>query len=95
MVDLARRNEFPWDAILGAEIAGDPAVMKEKHLRLVFRHGNKTMMMKAWNQADRVRDFVRGRKVDIAFRIEEDSFFAAMQGLPGWAFVLLDVRPAQ
>ncbi len=23
MVDLARRNEFPWDAILGAEIAGD------------------------------------------------------------------------
>ncbi len=23
MVDLARRNDFPWDAILGAEIAGD------------------------------------------------------------------------
>ena len=23
MVDLARRNEFPWDAILGAEVAGD------------------------------------------------------------------------
>jgi 2-haloacid dehalogenase len=23
MVDLARRNEFPWDAILGAEFAGD------------------------------------------------------------------------
>jgi 2-haloacid dehalogenase len=23
MVDLARRNHFPWDAILGAEIAGD------------------------------------------------------------------------
>ena len=23
MVDLARRNEFPWDAILGAEIAGE------------------------------------------------------------------------
>jgi 2-haloacid dehalogenase len=23
MVDLARRNELPWDAILGAEIAGD------------------------------------------------------------------------
>jgi single-stranded-DNA-specific exonuclease len=88
-------NSVPVLICRGAEIAGDPAVMKEKHLRLVFRHGNKTMMMKAWNQADRVRDFVRGRKVDIAFRIEEDSFFAAMQGLPGWAFVLLDVRPAQ
>jgi len=23
MVDLARRNGFPWDAILGAEVAGD------------------------------------------------------------------------
>ena len=23
MVDLARRNNFPWDAILGADIAGD------------------------------------------------------------------------
>ena len=23
MVDLARRNDFPWDAILGAEFAGD------------------------------------------------------------------------
>ena len=23
MVDLARHNEFPWDAILGAEVAGD------------------------------------------------------------------------
>ena len=23
MVDLARRNDLPWDAILGAEIAGD------------------------------------------------------------------------
>ncbi len=23
MVDLARRNEFPWDAILGSEVAGD------------------------------------------------------------------------
>ncbi|HEV2000835.1 MAG TPA: HAD-IA family hydrolase [Xanthobacteraceae bacterium] len=23
MVDLARRNRFPWDAILGAEVAGD------------------------------------------------------------------------
>jgi 2-haloacid dehalogenase len=23
MVDLARRNNFPWDAILGAEVAGD------------------------------------------------------------------------
>src|SRR4029450_158004 len=23
MVDLARRNHFPWDAILGAEVAGD------------------------------------------------------------------------
>jgi 2-haloacid dehalogenase len=28
MVDLARRNDFPWDAILGAEVAGDYKPMR-------------------------------------------------------------------
>ena len=34
MVDLARRNDFPWDAILGAEIARD---YKRKPARLSRR----------------------------------------------------------
>jgi hypothetical protein len=69
--------------------------MKEKHLRVVFKQGPKTLLMKAWNQADRIQEYARGRKVDIAFRVEEDTYFAATQGLPGWAFVLSDVRPAE
>lgn len=53
MVDLARRNEFPWDAILGAEIAGDykpkPRVylaacealdLKPEHCMMVAAHSN-------------------------------------------------------
>ena len=32
MVDLARRNDFPWDAILGAEIAGDYKPMPRVYL---------------------------------------------------------------
>ena len=33
MVDLARRNEFPWDAILGAEVAGDYKPKPRVYLR--------------------------------------------------------------
>jgi 2-haloacid dehalogenase len=53
MVDLARRNNFPWDAILGAEIAGDykpkPRVylaacaafdLKPEHCMMVAAHSN-------------------------------------------------------
>jgi 2-haloacid dehalogenase len=53
MVDLARRNEFPWDAILGAEVAGDykpkPRVylaaceafdLKPAHCMMVAAHSN-------------------------------------------------------
>ena len=34
MCGIARRNDFPWDAILGAEIAGD---YKPKPVRLSAR----------------------------------------------------------
>jgi 2-haloacid dehalogenase len=53
MVDLARRNDFPWDAILGSEIAGDfkpkPRVylaaceafdLKPADCMMVAAHGN-------------------------------------------------------
>ena len=53
MVDLARRNNFPWDAILGAEVAGDykpkPRVytaaceafdLKPEHCMMVAAHSN-------------------------------------------------------
>ncbi len=32
MVDLARRNNFPWDAILGAEVAGDYKPKRQVYL---------------------------------------------------------------
>jgi len=53
MVDLARHNEFPWDAILGAEVAGDykpkPRVylaacealdLRPEHCMMVAAHSN-------------------------------------------------------
>jgi len=53
MVDLARRNDFRWDAILGAEVAGDykpkPRVylaaceafdLKPQQCMMVAAHGN-------------------------------------------------------
>ena len=44
MVDLARHNGFPWDAILGSEVAGDfkpkPRVYLAPARRSISRPGN-------------------------------------------------------
>ena len=86
-------NPLPLFAALDAEVAGPPAVWKEKHLRVMLRQNGRTLALKAWNFAERVAELPAGAHVDAAFTIEEDRF-AASQGLPGWAPVLRDCRPA-
>jgi single-stranded-DNA-specific exonuclease len=86
-------NPAPLFAALKAEVAGPPVVMKEKHLRLIFRQNGRTLTMKAWNFAGRVDELQAGARVDIAFTLEDDSY-AAARGLPPWGAVLRDVRPA-
>ena len=54
MVDLARRNDFPWDAILGAEIAGDYKPKPRVYLAAaeVFDLAPQECMMVAAHTAD-------------------------------------------
>jgi len=54
MVDLARRNDFPWDAILGAEIAGDYKPKPRVYLAAAaaFDLGPQTCMMVAAHSSD-------------------------------------------
>jgi single-stranded-DNA-specific exonuclease len=87
-------NPPPLFAALNVEIAAEPTVMKEKHLRLTALQHGRPLRLKAWNFADRAADLARGARVDIAFAIEEDAYSAA-RGYPGWCAVLRDVRPAQ
>ena len=50
MVNLARHNHFPWDAILGAEIAGDYKPKPKAYIAAVEAlglHRNQCMMVAA------------------------------------------------
>jgi single-stranded-DNA-specific exonuclease len=85
-------NPAPVLAILGAEVAGTPVVMKEKHLRVHLRHQGRSLFPKAWNFADRAADFPSGTPIDAAFSVEEDSF-GDNRGFTNWAAVLRDIRP--
>jgi len=87
-------HQPPHFAALGVEVAVAPVVMKEKHLRVPVRQNGRTLVLKAWNFADRAAEFVPGTKIDVAFQLEEDSY-SASRGYPGWAAVLRDVRPSQ
>jgi single-stranded-DNA-specific exonuclease len=86
-------NPAPLFAVLDVEIAGPPAVLKEKHLRVVIRQKSRSLTLKAWNFAERAAELAPGARVDIAFSIEEDAYSAA-RGYPGWCATLRDVRPA-
>src|SRR5580700_10252527 len=86
-------NPAPLFAALNVEVVGPPAVMKEKHLRVMLRQNGRTLMMKAWNFAERAGELQAGARVDVAFALEDDSY-AAARGLPAWGAVLRDVRPA-
>ncbi|MEI9976969.1 MAG: single-stranded-DNA-specific exonuclease RecJ [Ignavibacteriota bacterium] len=83
----------PHFAALGVEVAGPPAIMKEKHLRVPVRQNGRTLVMKAWNFAERIAEFAPGARIDVAFQLEEDAY-SASRGYPAWAAILRDVRPA-
>jgi single-stranded-DNA-specific exonuclease len=86
-------NPPPLFAALNVEIAAQPLVMKEKHLRLTVRQNGRSLTLKAWNFADRAAEMPAGARVDIVFALEEDAYSAA-RGYPGWCAILHDVRPA-
>jgi single-stranded-DNA-specific exonuclease len=86
-------NPPPMFAALDVEVAGPPAVLKEKHLRLNVRQNGRTLALKAWNFAERASELSHGSRIDVVFQIEEDAY-SASRGYPGWCAVLRDVRPA-
>ncbi len=86
-------NPPPMLAILGAELASAPVVMKEKHLRVHLRQAGRSLFPKAWNFAGRAADFPVSARLDAAFTVEEDTY-GEDRGFANWSAVLRDVRPA-
>ena len=91
--DYERNGVTSLFAAMDVEVAGPPAVLKEKHLRLMVRQNGRSLTLKAWNFAERAAELAQGSRIDVAFQIEEDAYSAA-RGYPGWCAVLRDVRPA-
>ncbi len=86
-------NEPPMFAAANVEIAGTPAVWKEKHLKVLVKQNGRTLALKAWNFAERLAELPAGSRVDIAFSLEEDGY-AAARGYSPWCAILRDVRAA-
>jgi single-stranded-DNA-specific exonuclease len=84
-------NPPPLFVSLDVEVAGQPALWNDKHLRVMLRQGTRSLALKAWNFAARVGELTAGTRVDVAFSLEEDPYSLA-RGYPGWAAVLRDVR---
>jgi single-stranded-DNA-specific exonuclease len=87
-------NPAPLLAVMDAEVAAEPVVWKEKHLRVCLRHHDRTLFCKAWNFFGRAEELRPGNRVAAALAFEEDSY-ARNRGYPGWSAVLKDVRPAR
>lgn len=86
-------NPPPVLAVFGAEVASDPAWIKDKHLRIHLRHSGRSLFPVGWNFAGREWSISRGQTADAAFSIETDAY-AASRGEDAWSATLRDLRPS-
>jgi len=86
-------HQPPCFAAFNLEVAAQPTVVKEKHLRAPLRQNGRLLVFKAWNFSERAAEFTPRAHVDAVFQIEPDAYSAA-RGYPGWSVVLKDLRPA-
>jgi len=87
MAPFGHSNRAPMLLVRDVEVTGSYKVMKEKHLRFNVRQGARAITMKAWNFIERAAEISPGQRLDVAFRIEEDSY-------SGWSATVEDIRPA-
>jgi len=71
-----------------------PRIFRDKHLRLKFAQGSKSLTVKAWNFISRAPELERGGELDILVSFEPDPS-SLRRGFPGWSAVLRDVRAAK
>ncbi len=74
-------NPPPVFAVLDAEVAAEPIVWKDRHLRVRLRQRGRTLTVKAWDFAARAGELRAGAHVDIALCFDEDKY-SAPPGIP-------------
>jgi single-stranded-DNA-specific exonuclease len=84
-------NSAPVFALRGAQLAGPPSVIKDKHLRFTIRQNGRTLTVKGWNCGERVEELNSYERFDVAIALEEDSY-SAERGYAPWSAILKDFR---
>ncbi len=84
-------NPTPVFAVREAEIADEPIVFAERHLRLRARVDGRFFRITAWQFAERKDEFQVGRLVDLALQFALDPR-SAERGYPGWTLTLKEAR---
>lgn len=94
MRDLARlapfgtANPAPVLMLRGAAVEAQwPMGASGKHFKLRVNNNRTQVMMKAFDFADRLDEIMPGRRIDVAFTVEEDEKW-------GWSSTVRDVRAA-
>jgi single-stranded-DNA-specific exonuclease len=82
-------NPTPVFMAAGAELAADPKVLKERHLKLRLRQGEASFEAVAWRMAELEPSMRRGRSVDVGYSVEADDYWG------GWGLNLKDIRTAE
>jgi single-stranded-DNA-specific exonuclease len=78
-------NSAPVFGVLNAELAGPPALFKEKLLKLAIRQNGRTIMATSWNLAHRMPELQPGAFYNFAICIEEET-----RGYGKWRVVVKD-----
>ena len=87
-------NPSPLFAVMNAQVAAAPQIIKEKHMRIRVEQNRKWLSAIGWRQADRAAEIAAGSRIDVAVAIEEDAY-SASQGFAGWGAVLKDFRASE
>lgn len=86
-------NPTPVFGVREAEIAEEPAIFAERHLRIRARMDGRFFRLTAWQFAERRQDFLPGRLMDLALNLHLDPR-SAERGYPGWVLSLKEARPS-
>lgn len=94
LAPFGNANPAPVLALLDAKLDGEPRVVKEQHLFLNLRHGDRSVQAKAWNRADAADGVKPGDSVHAAVVLEPDEW-SRSRGRGFWSLQLKDLRTAK
>jgi single-stranded-DNA-specific exonuclease len=79
-------NPTPIFATAGVRLAGEPRVLKDKHLKIRLDHAGSNLWAMGWRMAALHPSLPSGVAMDAAYAVEADDYWG------GWRLNLKDLR---